>query len=63
MEVFIVSLRSALEDFDETVAIVVAENAAKAIKAAKDDCSFPVADEDIECELLCEDEPCVIWLA
>ncbi len=61
MDVYIVYLRAAQDDFEDA-AVVVAESKERAIRAAKADCSFSVADDDIECIQVCDDAPCIYWL-
>jgi hypothetical protein len=60
MDIFIVYLRSAQDDFEDA-AVVVAESKERAIRRAKCECSFPVADDDIECIQICDEEPCIYW--
>jgi hypothetical protein len=61
MEVYIVYLRSATDDFEDA-AVVVAETREQAIKMAMEDFSSPVSVDDIECVRVCDDSPCIHWL-
>jgi len=61
MDVFIVTLPE-VDGSYEASAVVVAGSAEEAIELAIEDCSFVVMRCDVECEQVCDEEPCVHWL-
>jgi hypothetical protein len=61
MDAFIVTLRDISCNY-EAVAIVVAESETEAIAIAIDECSFEVVHSEVDCERICEEEPCIYWL-
>jgi len=61
MDIFIVYLRSATDDY-ENAAVVVAESEEQAIKLAIEESSTPVALEDVDCIRVSYDVPWVYWL-
>ena len=61
MDVYIVTLPT-LDGVYEASAVVVAESEEAAIKAASEDCSYEVLRSEVECQQICEEEPCIHWL-
>lgn len=61
MDVFIVTLVTTDGNF-EVSAVVVAEDSKSAVDLAIDECSFEVVRSEVDCERICEEEPCIHWL-
>lgn len=61
MNVYIVTLPT-LDGTYEAAAVVVAESETEAVRVAVDECSYEVSHREVECEQVCEEEPCIHWL-
>ena len=61
METYIVTLVTTDGNY-EVSAVVVAACQEDAVKLAIEECSFEVLRSEVECEQVCEEEPCIHWL-
>lgn len=61
METYIVTLVTTDGNY-EVSAVVIAVDEEEAVKIAIEECSFEVLRSEVDCERICDEEPCIHWL-